>query len=136
MASVFRSRGGQGEQFQDQTLHGERGDTVGHAQLGRSPPGHCGHAQIAHDVHLAERPCEPFEQLNPARVRLDRQNVCAYPPEEVAVQLAWRLGENSRCRARMASVAHEYAVVRAVLSFVPGRDGCWRRGSELVPMVW
>jgi hypothetical protein len=87
MASVFRSRGGQGEQFQDQTLHGERGDTVGHAQLGRSPPGHCGHAQIAHDVHLAERPCEPFEQLNPARVRLDRQNVCAYPPEEVAVQL-------------------------------------------------
>jgi hypothetical protein len=92
MPSVFCSRGGQGEQFQDQTLHGERGDTVGHPQLGRSPPGHCGHAQIAHDVHLAERPCEPFEQLNPARVRLDRQNVCAYPPEEVAVQLAWRLG--------------------------------------------
>ena len=74
-----------------------RGDTVGHAQPGRSPPGHCGHAKIAHYVHLAERPCEPFEQLNPARVRLDRQNVCAYPPEEVAVQLAWRLGENSRC---------------------------------------
>ena len=48
------------------------------------------HAQIAHVVDLAEHPGERFQEVKPARVRLNRQDVRASPLEQVAVRFAGR----------------------------------------------